>query len=391
MVEPFHRRTHSQGLWLVAALFVAEALALAVSTTSNPFPATGFSFAVALLVLTSGALPALLLPNIQSVLAACFAVVLASVLVLPFDPAWLPSPFLRIDASSLPRGLILRLVNAALLGPIALHFVACLGRHCIANRALGRCYGLTITLIVLVLLVSGGLLRNGGALLLVFWTLGLFAMALGLLFVIDRDPQLEQRRAAQQARLLLIGVLLAELPTLMRPITTRFGFDPAYDVLLVAQLILPLTIAYAILQHDLFGVDAALRRALAYATLSLVVLVVYFGLTLGLTSVLIRTMPQFGGIATMVGLFAAALAFAPAQRPVHHLIDQLFYPERLAFQNEVRTAQTRLAQVVARENIVQLLTHDLPQHLGAAWAWLGQTAEVPSPQPNERAGAWNTD
>ena len=122
MIRPL-RRTHYRNLWLVAALVVTELLALSIAAATNPFPATRFSLVVALLVLTSGVLPALLLPNTQSLLAACFATVLASVIVLPFDPALQPPPSIWLNTSLHTDALMMRLLNAALLGPISVHFV----------------------------------------------------------------------------------------------------------------------------------------------------------------------------------------------------------------------------------------------------------------------------
>jgi signal transduction histidine kinase len=357
-------------LWPLGLLLVAEALAFALAATTGPLGVTRFSLVVATAALLTGLIPALLRPNTAGLLAGCLAVVGASFLVAPFDLTELP----RLagggsTASLLPPLVILRLVNAAALGPLALHLTARFPvRSALTNGRQAAAYGLSVVMLVALLLTPPGP-RLPLAVAAFLWLMALLIGCLVQLFVASRGPA--GGREARQARLLLITLTIAYAPIILRLLGFLWGRTwLSYEWLLLGQLIWPAGITYIVLRHDLFGIDAALRHGLAYAVLSLALLAIYFGLTLLLTTTLLAFLPQFRGAATLVALFTAAAAFTPLRQRVQWAIDRLFYPERLAFQAEVRAARAVLAEVIGRDAIVALLAEQLPHRLGAAWATL---------------------
>jgi len=201
--------------------------------------------------------------------------------------------------------------------------------------------------------------------------LTLLMIAFRRLLLASRAAAPAQRQSAQQARLVLSSIALAESLLIVRPIAFALGLGVIpYDIILVAQLVLPIGSAYAILRHNLFGIDVVLRRALAYAALSLTLLVLYFGLTETISFVLARRVPQFRGLAATVGVVAAAIAFEPLRRRAQRLVDRAFYPERLTFQRDLAHARGALARVAGRAAVIALLEEDLPQRLGVGWARL---------------------
>jgi signal transduction histidine kinase len=340
----------------------------------------------------TGLLPALLRPGRETMLAGCLAIVMASILVTPFSSDDLPGNLLEypvIDVISTP--LLVRLLNGVALGPLALHFSVFFPlRKRISSRFLGGIYLASFVMLALLLVVNTGFLRSIFLITLVIWTLGLLVVAAYLLLRAGRDTSSENMRASQQARLLFFCLVLAELPALLRPLGLLFRIEIIpYDVFLGLQIFIPLGVAYTVLRHDLFGIDSALRRALAYAVLSVLLLAVYFGLTLAMAAIFSRTWPGFRGLAALVSLFIAALAFEPTRRRIQFLIDRALYPDRISFQSQIVQAQLALEGVVSRQEVIRLLTEELPPRLGVSWASLSLTPAPDLPGSLEGEPAWN--
>jgi signal transduction histidine kinase len=369
--------------WPLLALLLIEALAFEL-TSAAALPVTRLSIITALGVLVAGALPAFVRPSVATVLAGALSIVLAAVVVAPFDPAafdWLSGAVAPVP------GLLFRLLNTVALGPLLLHFAAYFPQtRPFSARRLGWCYGIVVALTLALLLAPVGVPRATALVLLLGCELTLLAIAFRWLLLASRAATPAQRQSAQQARLVLSSIALAEALLIVRPIAFALGLGVIpYDIILVVQLALPIGSGYAILRHSLFGIDAVLRRALAYAALSLTLLTLYFGLTEAISFVLVRRVPQFRGLAATVGVVAAAALFEPLRRRVQRLVDRAFYPERLTFQRDLAHARAALARVVRRDAVIALLEDDLPPRLGAGWARL---ALDPMPEPDDRV-AWS--
>jgi signal transduction histidine kinase len=383
-------------LWPLFLLLAAELAALgAILRFSGQDPlswVTRFSALVAFLILLSGFLPALLRPSSDTLIAGCLATVMASVVVIPFSAEDLPAGFSNTSIAQLAAPfLILRLVNGVWIGPLAFHLaIRFPQRQSISDRSLAVIYIVSLGLLVLLLLAGFASLRILAALALLVWSIGLVIGAGAILLRSSRRVDPQDPRPAQQARLLFVAIALAGLPALLRPLGLVFRADIIpYDLMLAALILIPLGIAYAVLQADLFGIDRVLRRALAYAALSLLLLVIYFALTLGLTALLARLWPGLRGLATLLALFAAALAFEPSRRRLQSWVDRLLYPDRLRFQQAVVEARHAIGRVAGRQEIVSLLTSDFPTSLGADWAVLSLAPDPETPGRAPGEPAWN--
>jgi signal transduction histidine kinase len=383
-------------LWPLLALLVVETIALItvgrLQVEGQPQRWTSYSAFVAALILLTGLLPAWLRPSNEMLIAGCLATTLASVLVIPFNLGDFPDYFLdqRVIQTA-PAFLILRLVNGVCIAPLAFHLAARFPLPSqVSKRWLAAVYFSTLGLLLIVLVTRWRWLRVLAAAGLAVLSFGLILGAAYLLLRLSRRVDAQNPRPAQQARLLFAAVSTAALPALLRPLGLVFRIEwMPYPVFLTFLALLPVGIAYAVLRTDLFGIDRALRRGLAYGALSILLLVVYFAFTVTLTALLSRLSPDLRGLAALVGLVVAALAFEPARRRFQRWIDRALYPDRLNFQQAVAEVRQALAQVVRRQQIIRLLITDLPPRLGAEWASLSLAPdpETPGDQPNQPA--WN--
>jgi MFS family permease len=106
----------------------------------------------------------------------------------------------------------------------------------------------------------------------------------------------------------------------------------------MALALIPLTLAFAILRYRLWDIDFFINRSLVYSAAALVIVSVFFGVSVILQSVLGS---QQLGIALVISAVIAALAFNPARRRAQHWVDRLIY--RLNFDlDEVAAAQVTL-------------------------------------------------
>lgn len=378
-----------RAIWPMLALLAAELAALALLAPPRAWQIAPAALAATLAVLLAGLAPALLRPSAATNLVGCSAVALASVLWrAPQGPSAIPT-LGQLAATLTTNDARLSLLNTVLLAPLTLHLAARFPqRGTITTKAIASYY----------LLVVGGAIaawmlpapwRQGALGVLVISAYAGFGLAGYQLLRSIRRVQPANPRAAQQARLLLLSLILAEAPFLLLPIGQFMRLFIPYAALAGAQIILPIGIGYTIMRHDLFGIDRALRRTLDYAIVSFALLVIYFGLTTLLAQVSRDMGGTWGLGATILSVIAAAAAFTPLRRATQRLIDQLFYPERLRFGQTISMVRTTLARVVRREEVVQLFEHELPRQLGATWAKLVLRPDLDQPAAAVQPGMWS--
>lgn len=378
-------------LWPIYVLLLIETLGLAVALLLGNAPLTVFSALISAIILSTGLLPALLRPSFEHLLASCLATVFACFLLIPFEPALNDILKFGPQPEDISTHMIYRLLNGAALGPLLVHLTSRFPRRSSQPRwIIGGMYALTAALLAIFFLLPHGDAKKWLFGSMVIWLMVMVGWALRLLVLTSRDPDPEQRRAAQQARLLIFSLLLANSGLFLRLGLIAIQDIPVtYNLALAPQIFLPIGVAYAVLRHDLFDIDAALRRALAYTSLTLVVLAGYLGLTVTLTSILAQTWPQFRGLAAVIGVLAAAAAFEPLRGRLQRWIDQLLYPDRLKFQAAVEQAHSQLAQVINRDKIIQLLTQAFPEQIGADWGSLSLAPAPDVPGDFESEPSWN--
>ncbi len=283
-------------LWPLLVLTVLEILAFSLMTIGQHKEPTSLSLLTAAIVLFTGVTPALLRPSQASGLFGCFAVLLAALLWrVPPESSIHYEIFSKIiDAPSALDSRLL-LVNGAFLAPLALHIAARFPqRSAISSRIIIGAYALTTALLLVVFTIPSSAPRwSALALQITFSVMQLTAV--GLLIHHSRTITAQSGRTAQQARLLLAAILIAEAPLLLHVVGQLFDLYVSFDMVLGAQIALPIGIGYAILRHNLFEIDNVLRRALAYTMLSAALLALYFGLTTLLAVLLKLFVPAFPG------------------------------------------------------------------------------------------------
>jgi hypothetical protein len=120
-------------------------------------------------------------------------------------------------------------------------------------------------------------------------------------------------------------------------------------------LLLPVSMAVAILRYRLWEIDALISRTLVYGSLTVSLAAIYLGSVVGLQSLSVAVTGQHSDLATAVATLVVAAIFNPWRRSVRDFIDRRFYRHKY---DAVRTLAGFSARLRDEVDIDQL-TGDL--------------------------------
>src|SRR6266487_841412 len=150
------------------------------------------------------------------------------------------------------------------------------------------------------------------------------------------------------------------------------------------MLLIPLSIALAILRSRLWDIDILINRTLVYGTLTAMLAVVYVGLVIGLSALLRGLISQDNGVAIVLSTLAIAALFQPLRHCIQVGIDRRFYRRKydaartLAAFSATLQSEVDLSQM--REDLVAVVQQTMqPAHISL---WL--RPQAPSRQRNTR-------
>ncbi len=156
------------------------------------------------------------------------------------------------------------------------------------------------------------------------WTaLGFAASFVRVLISSFRSPDPQAR---SQARIVLLGLVIAYLPSMLLfliPVLRHELATISIATLTMAYacfLIFPLSVAYAVLRHQLFGITQAVKKTLTYAAVTAALGALYFLLLEG-TRAYLGLHSQASNLLVILTL---TVIFAPLYQRIQASIDRLF-------------------------------------------------------------------
>ncbi|MGD9374734.1 MAG: histidine kinase dimerization/phosphoacceptor domain -containing protein [Anaerolineae bacterium] len=144
-----------------------------------------------------------------------------------------------------------------------------------------------------------------------------------------------------------------------------------HPVTMLAIVLIPFAFAIAILRYNLFAIDLVINRTLVYATLTVLLFLLYLVVVRVLT-VLVELYAPGGNesVVVFVATLSLALAFEPLRRRVQSLIDGAFYRTKVETQRLLPEMSERLATSIRLDQLDRLLAQEVPRRLQLAWAAL---------------------
>jgi len=116
--------------------------------------------------------------------------------------------------------------------------------------------------------------------------------------------------------------------------------------------IVPLTLGYAVIKHNLFDVDVFLQRSLTYVLLSGIVVALFLGLGSALSYVLQGLTGGSSQVATIFSTLAIVVIVNPLRTRIDRVVDRRFFREKYEYTATIRKAGAILAGII---NLDELL------------------------------------
>ncbi|MBD3178792.1 MAG: SpoIIE family protein phosphatase [Candidatus Latescibacteria bacterium] len=149
------------------------------------------------------------------------------------------------------------------------------------------------------------------------------------------DDNLEKR----QTRLVLWGTGIGSLGLLLLIVVfslfrSWFAARSAYIIyglvmaVFAALLLSPVSFAYAFGRYRLLEVEAKIKRGTRYTAVTVILLLLFFGLIYLITHTLINRSGLNTTLVIPAVVLAVAVIFAPVQRRIRYLVEKKIYPER---------------------------------------------------------------
>jgi hypothetical protein len=180
------------------------------------------------------------------------------------------------------------------------------------------------------------------------WDIGLFLLLLagGIAAQVYRYRRLSTPAQRQQTKWVLFGMIITVLFVGTYVVVFNvlgYGKDPSLVVSLVARvlrqlslLIVPATMAIAVLRYRLWDIDFAINRSLVYGSLT-VILLTLFALSLRAISTLAQGVSGGPLMAMLISMFVFALVFQPINRSLQKFVDRQFYHIHIDYQKSGRS------------------------------------------------------
>ena len=181
------------------------------------------------------------------------------------------------------------------------------------------------------------------------WDIGLFLLLLagGIAAQVYRYRRLSTPVQRQQTKWVLFGMIITVLFVGTYVVVFNvlgYGENPTLVVSLVARvlrqvslMIVPATMAVAVLRYRLWDIDFAINRSLVYGSLTTILLAL-FAPSLRLISTLAQGSSAGPLIAMLVSMVLFAIIFQPLNRGLQTFVDRQFYHIYVDYQRSGRSA-----------------------------------------------------
>jgi hypothetical protein len=155
--------------------------------------------------------------------------------------------------------------------------------------------------------------------------LAVLSVFVTVLFVqIYRYDKVSSPLERQQSKWAIVGTFIALAGIAWVPFAPISSPPPNVRVIL---LLIPLSIGIAILRYRLYDIDVLINRTLVYGTLTVLLALVYFGLVIGLQTLvrLFTGKVSQSPVVIVASTLAIAALFQPLRRSIQAIIDRRFY------------------------------------------------------------------
>ena len=230
-------------------------------------------------------------------------------------------------------------------------------------------YVIALCMIGLYVLASSGTLRTSIPLVELRWILDRLWLAMlttiyilgGVALSIERG-KVEDPIVRRQLQWLRNGTLCGILPfALFYTLPYVIGFipTPLMKLSVLSLLLIPLSLAYAIVRYRLMDVDILFRRGYAYTLATLCVLAAFYGIIFSLASLVQKNFQDLGNTGLITVMLVAAFLFQPVRNWIQERLDRYFYRD----QYDYRRTLVEFARELSSETDLETMLHAVAERL----------------------------
>lgn len=158
------------------------------------------------------------------------------------------------------------------------------------------------------------------------------------------------------------------------------GGARAINLAVFTAFLFPLALAYAVVKHDLFEIDAMLRRGVSHLALTSIVLTLYAALAFGSGLVLGRFDLQRSPAFPLAFTSLMILFFQPLRERTQRMVDRLYSRSRYDAKTTLERASAELVAILDLEDICRLALATVTQTFliagGSVWLRTGESFVV---------------
>lgn len=162
----------------------------------------------------------------------------------------------------------------------------------------------------------------------------------------------------------LVGVTVVTIASFgivaYAPSFPYFGLDLLSKFLAV---LIPVSFAFGILRYRLMEIDVVIRRSVVYLVVTGVLVIVYLGVTAGVSAVLVSGAGLQGQWAPIIAVLAVALAFAPIRTQAQSLVERTLFRERHDYPAAEKRYEDAIREVDTPRGLAELLASSIQREL----------------------------
>jgi hypothetical protein len=143
--------------------------------------------------------------------------------------------------------------------------------------------------------------------------------------------------------------------TISEPIGALWLKWVGYVVMQVALIGMPISMGIAILRYRLYEIDLLINRTLVYASLTAMLVALYFGGIVGLQRFFVFLTGQKSTLAVVASTLVIAALFNPLRRRIQSFVDRRFYRRKYDARKTLEAFSTKLKN----ETDLESLNNDL--------------------------------
>jgi len=174
----------------------------------------------------------------------------------------------------------------------------------------------------------------------------------------------------QKLRIAITGTVVGIVPFVFMLVWRQVSPDTgiAWDFLsAIALAFVSISFAYAILKHGAIELNIVVRRSLAYAFLTGLIVAAYYAVVNVLGGVITRELNLAPAYFSLVSVLVLAVIFSPARDAVQRVVDRVFSRGDYDYGEEVIAFSRQISKQLTRSDVIGCFLKSIDDLLGASF------------------------